>query len=55
MPLNVRFNVPAVVHGQRKGGGAVAQQTDLTKAGEAHGKPCDLKDATNTRSFLFSG
>lgn len=46
---------PAVVHGQRKGRGAVAQQTDLTEAGEAHGKSCDLKDTTNTRFFLFPG
>lgn len=46
---------PAVVHGQREGRGALAQQTDLTEAGEAHGKSCDLKDTTNTRDSLFPG
>lgn len=34
----------AVVHGQGEGRGAVAQQTDLAAAGEAHGKSCDLMD-----------
>ncbi|TMS07159.1 Serine/Arginine-related protein 53 [Larimichthys crocea] len=32
------------VYGQGQGRRAVAQQTDLTAAGEAHGKSCDLMD-----------
>lgn len=44
----------AVVHGQGKGWGAVAQQTDLTEAGETHGKSCDLKDTTNAEDSFCS-
>ena len=40
---------PVVVHGQREGRGAVAQQTGLTATGEAHGKSCDLKDTSQPR------
>lgn len=37
----------AAVHGQGEGRGDVAQQTDVTEAGETHGESRQLKRATS--------
>lgn len=45
----------AVVHGQGEGRGAVAPQTELSAAGEAHGKSRALMDAWKPGIFSFVG